>query len=139
MIAAVIQERVNAWIQMASIAIEILAVAVIVAAILYAAVLYLWQSARRQHTEDLYQQLKLRLGKSLLLGLEILVAATVVRTIALDDSLNSVAVLGAMVLVRTFLGYCLFVEVEGRWPWAASDDREETTTPSEPKLSMDGM
>ena len=62
-------------------------------------------------------QYKHSLGKSLLLGLEILVAADVVRTVALEPTLENIAGLGVLVLVRTFLSWSLVVEMEGRWPW----------------------
>jgi uncharacterized membrane protein len=66
--------------------------------------------------------LKQSLGRSLLLGLEILVAADVVRTVALEATLESVAVLGLLVLIRTFLSWALVVEIEGRWPWQARSE-----------------
>ena len=79
----------------------------------------------------------MRLGRTLLLGLEILVAADVVRTVALDPSLESVAVLGLLVLIRTFLSWSLEVEIENRWPWqpprepeaGAAGAREEERRP----------
>jgi uncharacterized membrane protein len=70
------------------------------------------------------------LGRSLLLGLEFLVAADVVRTVALEPTLSNVAVLGLLVLVRTFLSWTLTVEIEGRWPWQAQKselNRDSTT------------
>jgi uncharacterized membrane protein len=70
-----------------------------------------WQLGSR------YGQLKASLGRSLLLGLEILVAADIVRTVALEATLQSVLVLGLLVLIRTFLSWALVVEIEGRWPW----------------------
>lgn len=57
------------------------------------------------------------LGQWLLMGLELLVAADVIRTVALDLTLERVAGLGLLVLVRTFLSWALVVEMEGRWPW----------------------
>lgn len=51
------------------------------------------------------------------LGLEVLVAADIVHTVALKATLESVFVLGLLVLVRTFLSWALVVEMEGRWPW----------------------
>jgi uncharacterized membrane protein len=57
------------------------------------------------------------MGRSLLLGLEFWVAGDVVRTVALDPNLTNVAVLGFLVLIRTFLSWSLAVEIEGRWPW----------------------
>ena len=53
----------------------------------------------------------------LLLGLEILVAADIIRTVALEATLSSAIVLGILVLIRTFLSWALVVEIEGRWPW----------------------
>jgi uncharacterized membrane protein len=64
-----------------------------------------------------YQSYKHQMGKTLLLGLEFLVAGDVVRTVALEPTLNNVAVLGVLVLIRTFLSWSLAVEIEGRWPW----------------------
>ena len=57
------------------------------------------------------------LGKGLLLGLEILVAADVIRTVALEPTSENIAALGLLVVVRTFLSWSLVVEVESRWPW----------------------
>ena len=99
-------------------AIEILAVVIIVVAIFYAVGRYFWQALTRSDVKDRhYDLLKVSLGKSLLLGLEILVAADVVRTVALEATLESVVVLGLLVLIRTFLSWALVVEIEGRWPW----------------------
>ena len=109
--------RILEWIEYAALAIEVLAVVVIVGAIFYAMGHYLFQAAIRPEREELYKQLKVRLGKALLLGLEILVAADIVRTVALEATLESVAVLGLLVLIRTFLSWALVVEIEGRWPW----------------------
>ncbi|MGD9148307.1 MAG: DUF1622 domain-containing protein [Anaerolineae bacterium] len=80
---------------------------------------YLIRAAFRSQYEALYRQLKVRLGRALLLGLEILVAADIIRTVALEATLQSVAVLGLLVLIRTFLSWALVVEIEGRWPWQA--------------------
>jgi uncharacterized membrane protein len=66
---------------------------------------------------DPLESYKHQMGRSLLLGLEFLVAGDVVRTVALEPTLTNVAVLGLLVLVRTFLSWTLAVEIEGRWPW----------------------
>jgi uncharacterized membrane protein len=70
-----------------------------------------------QKIDGAYESYRVAVGKSLLVGLELLVAADIIRTVALDTSLTNVAMLAALVLVRTFLGWTLTVEVEGRWPW----------------------
>ena len=117
--------RILEWIEYAALAIEVLAVVIIVGAIFYAMSHYLFQAAIRPEREELYKQLKVRLGKALLLGLEILVAADIVRTVALEATLESVAVLGLLVLIRTFLSWALVVEIEGRWPWQPRPEGSE--------------
>jgi uncharacterized membrane protein len=109
--------RILAWIDAAALAIEILAVVFIVMAIFVSFGHYLFQAVLHPEVEERYRQLRLRLGRTLLLGLEILVAADIVRTVALEATLESVLVLALLVLVRTFLSWALVVEIEGRWPW----------------------
>lgn len=69
-----------------------------------------------------FQNYKQQLGKTLLLGLEFLVAGDVVRTVALEPTLTNVGVLGMLVVIRTFLSWSLTVEIEGRWPWQRSKE-----------------
>ena len=109
--------RILELIEYAALAIEILAVVIIVGAIFYAMGHYLIRAAISPGHDEQYRLLKVRLGRALLLGLEILVAADIVRTVALEATLQSVAVLGLLVLIRTFLSWALVVEIEGRWPW----------------------
>jgi uncharacterized membrane protein len=96
---------------------NLIVLAIIAAAILFATLRYLIQSALPPGVESRYQELKISLGKTLLLGLEILVAADIVRTVALEATIQSVTVLGMLVLIRTFLSWALVVELVGRWPW----------------------
>lgn len=110
-------ERILEVIEFFALAIEILAVLIIVLTIFSAIVRYSYRGVLRQDSDDRYRELKVHLGKALLLGLEILVAADVIRTVALEATLSSVAVLGLLVLIRTFLSWALVVEIEGRWPW----------------------
>ena len=110
------------WIESAAILIEVLAVAIIVFAIVAALARYLKRSIfQRGQGGDIYRDLKVSLGKSLLLGLEVLVAADVIHTVALEATPQSVMVLGLLVLIRTFLSWALVVEIEGRWPWQKAD------------------
>ena len=69
---------------------------------------------------DIYTPLRRQLGASILLGLEFLVAADIIRTVAVTPDIRSVMVLGAIVLIRTFLSYSLQLEVTGYWPWQAA-------------------
>lgn len=84
---------------------------------------------RRSPPDGRYRQLRATLGRAILLGLELLVAADIIRTVAIEPTLDSLMVLGGIVLIRTFLSLSLEVEIEGRWPWrraegnASSGDR----------------
>ena len=69
------------------------------------------------HETGTYQRFRQQFGQTILLGLELLVAGDIVRTVATEPTLTSVAVLGLIVLIRTFLSFSLEVELTGRWPW----------------------
>ena len=75
------------------------------------------QRAARRSSSDAYERLRRDLGRSILLGLEVLIIADIVRTIIVDPTLESVAVLGAIVIIRIVLSFALEVEIEGAWPW----------------------
>ena len=64
-----------------------------------------------------YKSLRKNLGNAILLGLEFLVAADIIRTVAVETTLQSVVILGLIVLIRTFLTWSLDVEIDGAWPW----------------------
>lgn len=68
---------------------------------------------------DRYRRLRQDIGLSILLGLELLIAGDIIRTVAVTPTLDGVLVLGLIVLIRTFLSMTLQVELEGRWPWQA--------------------
>ncbi len=81
---------------------------------------------------DTYVEIRQTVGKSILLGLEVLIAADIVATVVTEPSLRSVLVLGFIVLIRTFLSLSLQVELEGRFPWQnrkpAPDKQPDTDT-----------
>jgi uncharacterized membrane protein len=64
-----------------------------------------------------YRGLRQGLGRAILVGLELLVAADIIRTVAIEPTFQSVGVLGLIVVVRTFLSWSLEVEINGQWPW----------------------
>ena len=70
-----------------------------------------------------YREYRAGLSRAILLGLEFLVAADIINTVAIEPTLKSVAVLGGIVLIRTFLSLSLEVEIEGRWPWQRHNGR----------------
>lgn len=73
--------------------------------------------SRRAQAADAYQDLRRSLGRSILLGLEVLIIADIVRTIIVTPTLESVAVLGSIVVIRILLSFSLEVEIDGAWPW----------------------
>ena len=108
-------ETMRNLIEFSALGIEVLAVVIIVVATVTGALHYLVHV--NQQVGDAYEQYKVHLGKALLLGLEFLVAADIIRTVALEPTLQNVVILGLLVVVRTFLSWSLVVEIEGRWPW----------------------
>jgi uncharacterized membrane protein len=110
-----------------AVAIELLAVGVIVVGIVWATYTFLTHQQVRQ-LQDRDERYRQRLGRTLLVGLEVLVAADIVRTVATDPSLESVAVLGLLVVIRTFLSWALVVEMEHRWPWQRRPEPQPPST-----------
>jgi uncharacterized membrane protein len=66
---------------------------------------------------EVYRTIRQQFGRSILLGLEILIAADLIRTVAVEPTARNVLILGGIVLIRTILSFSLEVEVEGVWPW----------------------
>jgi len=105
-------------IEILSLTIELIAVLIIVGAVILGILSYLKNSiSPHESASRRYSGFREGLGRSLLLGLEILVAADVIRTVALQQTLESIISLGLLVCIRTFLSWALIVEIEGRWPW----------------------
>jgi uncharacterized membrane protein len=75
---------------------------------------------REERTVETYSRLRTFLGRSLLLGLEFLVAGDIIKTVAIEPTFDSVIVLAIIVLVRTVLSLSIDVEIDGRWPWEAA-------------------
>ncbi len=92
-------------------------VAVLVIGALLALVTYLIAFFRQRDAPIAFDDLRQKVGKSILLGLELLVAADIIRSVAIDPTFASVGVLGLIVAVRTFLSWSLEVEINGKWPW----------------------
>ncbi|WP_146360437.1 DUF1622 domain-containing protein [Arthrobacter yangruifuii] len=74
-----------------------------------------------------YEEYRQRLGRSILLGLELLVAADIIRTVAVTPTFESVGILAVIVLIRTFLSYSLQLEVTGHLPWKRPVETVEDT------------
>lgn len=107
--------HVREWVELAAVGIEVLAVAIMLVVILAGTGRWLAHSAWR--VQEGYHRYRVLLGKALLVGLELLVAADIIRTVVIEATLANIATLGILVAIRTFLGWSLSVEIEGRWPW----------------------
>jgi len=101
-------------------AFEVAGVAVIVIGSILALGRYVVTLIRFRDGPAAFRGLRLYLGRSIVLGLELLVAADIIRSVAIDPTFVSVGVLGLIVLVRTFLSWSLEVEINGEWPWQRS-------------------
>ncbi len=108
-------EQSRYWIEFAARGIEALAVAIMVAFIAFGTIGWLFHSFKK--IEGAYERYRAVLGKTLLLGLELLVAADIINTVALALTLQNLALLGGLVFIRTALGWTLTLEVKGHWPW----------------------
>jgi uncharacterized membrane protein len=87
---------------------------------------------RDRASSGIYKAFRYRLGRAIILGLELLVAADILRTISTRPTMAGVAVLGGIVLIRTFLSFSLEVELEGRWPWQARAVPPEAAAEQQP-------
>lgn len=102
------------WVQVAAKVMEVGGVATLLGGAAIAIGVTLVRGVRRP---DALEEFRRDLGRAILLGLEFLVAADIIRTVAEVPTLESVAVLGGIVIIRTFLSFTLEVELVGRWPW----------------------
>lgn len=93
--------------------IEIFGVLIIVTGIAWST----YRQLRQPISEQDSNVYKIRIGRSLLLGLEVFVAADIIKTVAHELTFLSLGLLAGLVLVRTFLSWTLSLEIEGRWPW----------------------
>jgi len=112
--------NIRDWIEMAAKFIEVLAVVIIIVGIIYGIGRYFFH--QKQQVANAYKHFKNQIGKALLLGLEFLVAADIIRTVALSPTLQNVVALGVLVVIRTFLSWSLVVEIEGSWPWQKREE-----------------
>jgi uncharacterized membrane protein len=81
---------------------------------------------RLRRGEPVYRYYRRQIGRSVLLGLEFLVAADIIRTVAVDPSFAGLGVLAVIVAIRTFLSFSLELEISGRWPWQKPDGPDTT-------------
>ena len=98
-------------------ALEVVGAGLIVLSVLYSTVAAVLMLLRREDGGEVFRRYRRLLGQGILLGLEVLVAADIVNTVAIEPSFRGVGVLAAIILIRTLLSFTLEVEITGRWPW----------------------
>jgi uncharacterized membrane protein len=129
--AAEASQEIAIWIELSVRLIEALSVVIITLAILYATYIFIRRITGHKGTEDPIEEYKERIGKALLLVLEILVAADVIETVAFSKTFESIALLGALVIVRILLSWSIEVEMEGTWPWKRHEIEAKKKTKEE--------
>ena len=97
-------------------AIEAIGVLVVIIGSVISSIIFI-RSFRQLPEGVAYRTYRRQLGRSIILGLEFLIAGDIIRTVVVADTLENVAILGLIILIRTFLSLTLHLEVEGRWPW----------------------
>ena len=100
---------------------EAAGVAVIVLGAVFAVALVGRQAVRGDAWGESYHLFRTRLARGILLGLEFLVAADIIHTVAVELTFETIGVLAIIVLIRTFLSFTLEVELTGRWPWRTEE------------------
>jgi uncharacterized membrane protein len=104
--------------------IELIGVAIIAGGALGTLALFLYRLVRREDPVQAVTSFRSSFGRAILLGLELLIAADIINTVAVRPTLVGVAVLAGIVAIRTFLSFSLEVEIEGRWPWQRGPKRK---------------
>lgn len=97
--------------------VDVAGVVVMVLGMLVSTVYFFNNHRRKQNPTEAYQNYRQGIGRAILLGLEILIVADIIRTIAIEPTFSSLGILAIIVLIRTFLSATLELELEGRWPW----------------------
>ncbi len=97
--------------------VETVGIGVLVAGAILAIAAFILRMLQRRQFSDAYRGLRADLGRAILLGLEFLVIADIIRTVAVEPTLQNLGVLAFIVAIRTFLSFALELEVSGRWPW----------------------
>ena len=112
------------WVDHLATALELAGVLVIIAGVILATAVFARSWFSRRDPREAYNRYRADLGRGILLGLELLVGADIIATVTAPLTFESVGLLAAVVLIRTFLSFSLETEIEGRWPWRRADAPE---------------
>jgi uncharacterized membrane protein len=104
--------------------IELVAVMIVAVGLIWEFIIGARDLRKRKSAIEVYKNVRRNIGRVLLLGLEVLIAADILRTVTIDLTMSSVATLGLLVLVRTFLSWSIELETDGHWPWQTRASRQ---------------
>lgn len=105
--------------------VESIGIAIITGYAIFVIIYALFKLFARKKNEETFRKVRQRLGRGILLGLEFLVAADIIHTVAVELTFKTVGVLAIVVLIRTFLSFTLEVELTGRWPWQSTGHKQD--------------
>ena len=96
--------------------VEAVGVSLMLVGLIVSTLRYLYRVIQKDRNTA-YSAYRRDIGRTLLLTLEFLIAADIIESVAVENTLTSLGILGALVIIRTFLSFALEVELNGRWPW----------------------
>lgn len=128
-------EMIGPVAELVAVFVEAIGIGIIGLVSLFVLLLFLVQLMRRRDIRTTYREVRQILGRGILLGLEFLVAADIIHTVAVELSFSTVGVLAIIVLIRTFLSFTLELELTGRWPWQKAESSEPLESRSSPKTT----
>lgn len=114
-------EGFDQTIKWVAVGIETLAIAIIVLGAIVSTVQFVQRLIKEGAFDESYRRFRSDFGKSILLGLEFLIASDIVGTVAVGPTFQDLGVLALLVVIRTFLSFALELEITGRWPWRRTD------------------
>jgi uncharacterized membrane protein len=118
--------------RLASLTLELASFAVILVAVGISTVNFLLRAWRDGFLAN-YREYRANLGRGILIGLELLIAADILKSVVIDPTLESMLVLGGIVVIRTFLSISLDVEINGNWPWETTRLAQQSEVKAEPR------
>ena len=110
-----------------AVGIESIAIGIIVVGVITTTIVFLLRVIQEGAFEECYRRFRRDFGKTILLGLEFLIASDIVGTVAVGPTFKDLGVLGLLVVIRTFLSFALELEITGRWPWQKSGGASESS------------
>jgi uncharacterized membrane protein len=115
------------WVKWVAVGIECIAIAIIVLGAIMTTAIFILRAIKEGSLDECYRRFRSDFGKSILLGLEFLIASDIVGTVAVGPTFLDLGVLALLVMIRTFLSFALELEITGRWPWERNGEGKGST------------